>query len=301
MNYKERLIKNTNTFLSKFNIKFSRVNNYQNTLDPFLKEIIDRGHYLFFFDGNLEFYQNLKSIGFNFFFTEDGNIIAQFINYKMYIQSIEDMYILNEIYFEGIYNFSLPSKCILLDIGMNVGFSSLFFASFENIQKIFSFEPIPSTFQQGLENFALNPLIKNKIDPSNYGIGANTRIEHFDFSREWKGSVGLRGLSKEKRESSSKIEVIEVQIKSIRDLINNAKTYGLPIVAKIDCEGAEYEILELLNKIDEVKSFDFFMIEWHDKGPQELTKILQKSNFSTLTFKPYLKKNVGMIYAFKNI
>src|SRR6185369_17215134 len=58
-------------------------------------------------------------------------ITIQEINY--YPTTYEEIFILFEIFCNGIYNFIPPGPCIVLDIGMNVGFSSLFFASKDNI------------------------------------------------------------------------------------------------------------------------------------------------------------------------
>src|SRR6185312_6672086 len=48
----------------------------------------------------------------------------------------------------GSYNLIVPTekKIALIDIGMNVGITSLFYASKPNVEKVFSFEPFVPTF-----------------------------------------------------------------------------------------------------------------------------------------------------------
>lgn len=288
-----------NKILLNFNLQISKIQNGELSNDLFLRSINPDGSNSFFLRGGSNLYKNLISIGFSFRLDEYGNAIGEFNNIKMFVQSIEDLFILNEIYSEGTYNFSLPVKCVIIDIGMNVGFSSLFFSSSELVHKIISFEPVTTTFQQGLKNFELNPELKSKIEPYNYGIGGNTRQEEFIFSQEWKGSVGLRGLEESKAISSKKLESVKVQIQDIADAILIAKSFKLPVVAKIDSEGAEYEIIERLDNLHIIELIDLYMIEWHDKGSQRLAETLQKAEFSTITFNPFIFKNVGMLYAYK--
>src|SRR5204863_9779982 len=69
------------------------------------------------------------------------------------------------------------------------------------------------------------------------------------------------------------------------------------IVVKIDCEGAEYEILEKLYLNGLLSRVDVLMIEWHLKGPQSICDLLIKSNFGIVSLLPY-NKVAGMIYAF---
>jgi len=254
--------------------------------------------YSFFFQDGATFYRNLKSIGFEFLQNKTGHIIGKFNSMQFYIQSYEEMYILNEIFFEGTYSFTTPSKCILIDIGMNVGFATLFFASLNNVMKIISYEPVLKTYEQGIKNLELNPNSREKIITYNLGVGKHNHFEEFQYSQEWKGSVGVRELSNTKKQSSKKIETVKVQIQDIEDVIKEAKSYCLSIVAKVDCEGAEYDIMRRLDALNELSSIDLFMIEWHDKGPNELTEILHKAGFATIVSRPYMIHDVGIIYAY---
>ena len=65
----------------------------------------------------------------------------------------------------------------------------------------------------------------------------------------------------------------------------------------MDCEGAEYEVLEDLSATGTLKNVDLIMIEWHDKGAQIIEELLINSGFNF--FARDLGSISGLIYAYK--
>ena len=63
-------------------------------------------------------------------------------------------------------------------------------------------------------------------------------------------------------------------------ILENLKKYFLnesdKKIVKIDCEGSEYEIFDQLDKNNQITTFDYYLIEWHIKGPKQITDILLK-------------------------
>ena len=85
---------------------------------------INRFNYVgqcYIFIKNLKEKKNAK-----FYFNHDFKV--EIDNFQFFINSWEEMLILNEIFIEGIYNISFNEDFTLFDIGLNVGFTSLFFA-----------------------------------------------------------------------------------------------------------------------------------------------------------------------------
>ncbi|OAZ05412.1 FkbM family methyltransferase [Flavobacterium succinicans] len=255
-------------------------------------------------------YNNLVYRSFNFFSLikeEYPNIIlreykngvyAEFDDLKFYVESPEEFYILKEVFVEKDYNFLSNGSCVVFDIGMNIGISSLFFALKDNITKIYSFEPVVATFNQALYNFDLNKKYSNKIESFNFGLGGSTRAEKVLYDSQMKGNCGIR-LDLSPSITIDKAQEIEIQIISIEKIIKDIidRHPHQKIVLKIDCEGAEYEILKKLEKEDLLIKIDVFMIEWHDKGSEILEEILIKSDFNIVS--RALSPITGMIYAFK--
>jgi hypothetical protein len=84
---------------------------------------------------------------------------------------IGDMFVFSEILLLGIYP-PPPKKndYVLVDIGMNVGVASLYYASFPNVKAVYSYEPLESAYQKAIENFMLNPEISQKIIAHPFGL-----------------------------------------------------------------------------------------------------------------------------------
>jgi FkbM family methyltransferase len=234
---------------------------------------------------------------------KEGVLTLQLGKIKAEISSLEELYILNEIYIDGCYNFLLPDNNLtVIDIGMNVGFASLFFAQSAAVIRIHAFEPFEPTFKQALNNFAINEAgIKDKIIPHNYGLAATEKAEEWDYDYLRKGDTGLRNTfdtdaSKFNITGKGKIKVL---LKDVTEVLNSILASHITgkLVIKIDCEGAEYEIIEKLSGQGLLAKIDVLMIEWHLKGPEHITGFLTKNGFGMISQFPH-NKVTGMIYAF---
>jgi FkbM family methyltransferase len=225
-------------------------------------------------------------------------VIAFFNGLAIYVESPEEFFIIKEVFIEKDYNLFSNEKLIIFDIGMNVGISTLFFALNKNVTKIYSFEPVVPTHNQAIYNLELNPSLSNKIQTFNYGLGSLTRTEKVLYNSQAKGNCGIR-LDLSLVINKDNAQEIDIDIKNIGDVIPNllAKHPDQKKVLKIDCEGAEYEILEKLDELNLLADIDILLIEWHDKGAKVLEKILIDNNFRVIS--RHLTSISGMIYAFK--
>src|SRR5690606_13837023 len=88
-----------------------------------------------------------------------------------------------------VYDIEIPESSIVIDVGFNVGFASLFFAAKKNVSKIYSFEPVRPTFEQGLNNLCLNTRLSTKIEPFNFGLSDCDALAIVDYSYQCKGQV----------------------------------------------------------------------------------------------------------------
>jgi FkbM family methyltransferase len=214
------------------------------------------------------------------------------------VNSLEEAFILKELYNDNDYYFSLNKEIILIDVGMNVGFTSLFLSKKENIKKIYSFEPVDETYNLAQKNFKLNPKLSNKILPHNFGLGNSDCMIEFIYSKEYKGSVGIRGLKSWNIRNANDRKKINVEIKNSSDIFKPIieENINLFIVCKFDCEGAEYEILQNLFNSELINKIGLFIIEYHDDGPEILEDLLFKSGFITIRKRTAL--HLGIIYAY---
>lgn len=226
---------------------------------------------------------------------QDKGLIVQFLNLKIYVETIEEFFIIDEVFLINDYNFSTLCDATVIDIGANIGISSLFFSTLENVKNVYSFEPVLDTYKQALLNFEMNP--SEKLSSiKNIGLGKSTREETFIYNKHFKGNTGVRGLLSDTMSNLTNNETRKVQIenasKQLKPIVELHSSGS--IVIKMDCEGAEYEIIEDLNHTGLLKDIDIIMLEWHDKGPHFIEKVLTENKFQV--FSRSLGPNAGIIY-----
>jgi FkbM family methyltransferase len=228
-----------------------------------------------------------------------GGFLVGFKDYRIYVESTEEFFILNEIFIKNDYDFTTASKSVFIDIGANVGITSLFFSQFDFVEKIYAFEPIKDTFDQAEYNFSLNKDIHKVALIKNIGLGKSSRKEVFLFDKLCKGNAGFRGLDSPSYSQNIAAREREVQIEDASAEFETivAANPGKKLIVKMDCEGGEYEILEGLYASGLIQSIDILLLEWHDRGSDQLEKILLDSGFDF--FSKNFDELTGMIYAFK--
>lgn len=237
--------------------------------------------------------EQLKGV---FFYDKDGNLKVKFGQTELYINEGEELFIISEVFLNGSYNLLFPNPgTVVVDIGMNVGFSSIFFSAQNNVEKIYAFELFPATHEKGLRNIALNPTGK-KIQAFAYGLGKENKEMVLPYSTKVKGRMGINGLPGDTKFEDVVMQTVQVK-KASDELkrIANEST-GKDIVCKIDCEGAEYEIFDDLYSNGAVDKAQAYMIEWHYKKPDSIIKALQENRF-TVFYLTFPADNAGALYA----
>lgn len=90
-------------------------------------------------------------------------------------------------------------------------------------------------------------------------------------------------------------------VKSASQILGDifAQHPDVDFMTKIDCEGSEYDILAVLDQAGLLNKFKIIIMEWHEKGSNELVKYLTKNHFTIFSRRPK-SKTVGMIYAVRS-
>jgi len=183
---------------------------------------------------------------------KNGRLIYILRNGSKYIirANSNDRNIFNEVLIHKIYNplgFEIKKGDVVLDIGAHVGTFSIFAS--EIASKVYSFEPTQENFKILRENIELNK--RNNIVIDNRAVSfVNGKRELFIDSKNLGGHSFYQLLSENKQKR------ILIETVSLKDLFLQNKIQKVDFL-KMDCEGAEYDILfncqkEVLDKIQKI-------------------------------------------------
>jgi len=220
------------------------------------------------------------------------------INFK--VTSLSNLAVLYEIFVQNIYNVN-PSinNIIVVDIGMNVGAATLYFANESFTEKVYGFEPFPETYNEAFSNVKLNESISDKVVLFNKGVSSVT--EQRTIYQYESGLLSASTINSDENGIKKNGEKIVIDLLSITDLLDNIKKdHPLnKIMLKIDCEGEEYSIFESLSKTEYLNDVCSIVVEWHEYGPEKINAVLNKFKFQHFEVKDAYF-NAGIIYGFKS-
>lgn len=254
----------------------------------------------------LESYENaLKLIdrgGAKFFIDGDNGLFVTIDQLTFRVNDEEELFILCEIFLEGSYNLLSPTKrpIALIDIGMNVGITSLFYAAQTQVARVFSYEPFGPTYKMARANVELNPFCATKITMNNFGLAKEESKMVVNFSLKQKGRMGLNGLPQKSDVITDNFSQESIALKPVHAEFSGIKQQVVDhfVVCKMDCEGAEYEIIDSLSNTALLSLPDVYFIEWHYKSPADIVKSLIDANYNVINT-TFRSLNSGMIYAIK--
>jgi FkbM family methyltransferase len=219
-------------------------------------------------------------------------------NKKLRINNNEELFIVNEVFNELSYNFNINKDLFIIDVGANIGASILYFSSFESVKKICGFEPVKETFDYLVENLNINDL-STEVEVMNFGLSECNKQTFFEFSPNFKGSVGVQPLSETIKNKSDFVNITDVELKDgaviIAKIIEDASLQSCSVLIKIDCEGCEFALLKRLHETQLLDKISYIIMEWHGKNMPTFKTELE--HFDYFSFKNSDK--TGMLYAIK--
>ena len=199
----------------------------------------------------------------------DGSVKFNYISYSVL-----------EVFEENVYgNINVLNKEVI-DIGANVGDSSIYFA-LKGARKVVGVEPLPNVYARAIENVKLNHL-EGKIFLINAALGSKSGKIKVPCNTSTYGSSVFYTLR-----TNGECEVPIVTLSEVMKQITE------PYLLKMDCEGCEFDII--LNDYEHVKMFEKLLMEYHAKITGiEYTKLVDKlsSDFhcELASFEPWVSK-----------
>lgn len=211
------------------------------------------------------------------------------------IMHVNDIMIDNCYHFDNLHN----EKWSVLDIGMNMGVASLYFAKNPNITTVYSYEPFAPTYNLGMQNLELNPELAKKIVPYNYGLSDKYAVLELPYDVEISGCCSSIPEKQNRFIGKNKSSMEKICMLSAADelkrILNTDKNN---IMLKIDCEGAEREIISDLYKNTLLSSVQAIAMEYHDGIYKPLVEMIKNAGFSVLHKASKINNSTGMIYAY---
>ena len=219
---------------------------------------------------------------------------------KLNLASDADESVFSEIFLDRDYliadDFIRRAPRSIVDIGAHIGLFSMYARGLNDQVAIFVYEPEPGNFAALKEHFKVNDI--QNVFPKNVAVAA-TDGQIVLHVHEDSHNHSILKISNPKSEIDT-IDVPAVSMKTIfeRDLTRHAIDFC--DLMKMDCEGAEFEILESM-QTDLFKKIGAFYLEYHEyvdgKKKEDLVRIFQKNGFKTKVIPSRYDKRLGFILA----
>jgi FkbM family methyltransferase len=163
---------------------------------------------------------------------------------------------------------------VVVDIGANIGTFSVYAAGLCGASRVLSFEPFPDSFRMLTRNVEQNQL--NMVTCVNQAVA---------------GGCGLRSLRLNSMDSGSHSLIldslgnrVQVECCTLEDIFQRFSLTKIDYL-KMDCEGAEYEILE--NATSRIRQIGRISMETHsisDRKTEDLERLLRTHRFDVRVF-----------------
>lgn len=184
--------------------------------------------------------------------------------------------------------FEIHNDDTIIDIGSHIGLFTLFASQFCKDGRIFCFEPVKENYDMLLSNLQLNDI---------------TNVKSFNSAvSEKKGEVKIHLNDDESGHSMfiNGTKFIQIQSTSLKDIIDSNNLEKCDYV-KMDCEGAEYDIINSLPE-DYFNKIQKMCIEYHfiDEKPhlvENMKKKLAKLAYELSSRD--ISSSIGFLYAIK--
>lgn len=211
-----------------------------------------------------------------------------------FVRGAMDVWSIKETFLDRFYErcgFVIQPGWTVIDVGAGLGDFTVYAAQVANT-KLLAFEPFPESFKLLIKNVALNRAQNIIVYPDAVSSTQGTLL--LDMA----GGEPLQFQSSNAPVTKPESQ-IEVNARSLAEALLETGQ-GTCALLKLDCEGAEYNILmespaEVLAKINRI------VMEYHDGATayshQDLVLYLEASGYKVQTFANPVHANLGYLRA----
>lgn len=207
-----------------------------------------------------------------------------------------DIWSIKETFLDAFYTrYGVPirDRWTIMDIGAGIGDFSIYAAHGNPHGAIFAFEPFPESYHLLERNIALNGV--ENILPFQSAVWGQAGFLHLDNSN----GEPLQVVSKASPTSKIEKDVIKVSALPLSQVFETHAIRKLDLL-KLDCEGAEYEILmgappEVFDKIERI------IMEYHDIDEKyhhnKLASFLRGLGYKVSCYDNFVHDDIGYLFA----
>lgn len=188
-------------------------------------------------------------------------VVRNGIKYKLDISHVVDHFLywgMNDTGYLSVLT-DIKKAHNILDIGANIGTTSLYFASLNTKAGIYAFEPHPDIFKRAHENIQLNSF--SNIQLINLGLGE--KKESLKLYEVNEHNPGMNRIIAEDRNMAFKV----IHVDTLDQMVKDKNISGIDFI-KLDVEGFEYAVLKG-GKETLVKEKPLLFIELDDNNLKE--------------------------------
>jgi FkbM family methyltransferase len=202
------------------------------------------------------------------------------------------------IFVKKAYEFLPVSGVTVIDIGANIGDSSIYFV-LQGAARVISLDPLPKNHEMAKKNIITNNM-SDRVITILAGCGGERGSIVIDPKAENETGANFR--------LDSNVQIhrfgIRIPILTLNDILsqNNISSFDKCVILKMDCEGCEYDTI-LSTDRETLRCFSYIQIEYH-KGYRNLKEKLERCGFNVTVTKPTVApwydkpwQYLGYIYA----
>ena len=216
------------------------------------------------------------------------------------VRSAMDVWSVKETFFDQFYTrYSLPVQdgWTVVDVGAGIGDFSIFAAQANPSGMVYAFEPFPDSYALLIQNLAENQV--ENVHAFQKAIWSKGGELELDLS----SGEPLQFTSQDKLATEKPADVINIEALPLEQVISAENLESIDLL-KMDCEGAEYEILfgaqpQTLAQIERI------ILEYHDldqnRNHSALAAYLEEQGYRVTCHGNLVHDHLGYLYAEKGL
>lgn len=181
----------------------------------------------------------------------------------------------------------------IMDVGAGMGDFSIYAAYGRPNAVVYAYEPFIESYQLLIQNITLNAI--DNVIAFQRALWGESGLLALDLS----GGEPLQIISQGVDASLANQGKVTVKALSLQDCLEGQGIERVDLM-KLDCEGAEYEILLQASR-QTLEKIERLVMEYHDIGEdhnhQILTRFLEDEGYSVICVENLVHEDLGYLYA----